>query len=104
MPCCAFAAFILGQVLIGFHQVRRFFTGSAASAIEFAPNPATEWSPFAIAAPATRSSSRGWNPSAIAALVAIEIVIAIGAGYHFGFHHSHHHHESMASRTVATRS
>ena len=31
MPCCALAAFILGQVLIGLDGIKRFF-GIAASA------------------------------------------------------------------------
>ena len=56
MPCCALAAFILGQILIGLDGIKRFF-GIAVSA---APdNPATQWRLGSVTTP--RRSSPGWD-------------------------------------------
>jgi hypothetical protein len=76
VPCCALAAFILGQVLIGLDGIKRFF-GMAASATP--NNPATEWRLNSIAPP------RKWRPRLgvrWAALVAIlEIALVAGGAY-----------------------
>jgi hypothetical protein len=105
MPCCAFAAFIVSQVVLGFGAVKRFVLRSS-DAFEDAPsNFATEWR--LIGAPVLAAPSRrrfGLRILAIAA--AIEILLAIGAayGYHLLAHH-HHHHDlaSVASAPVSGR-
>ena len=86
MPCCAFEAFILGQVLIGLDGIKRFF-GMAASAT--ANNPATEWRLNRIA-PQRKSRPRlgvRWA----AAVAILEIVLLAGGAYglraHFGTGH-----------------
>ncbi len=95
MPCCAFAAFILGQVMIGLHTFKRFVFGARADHV--GDNPATEWrldrtSPLAAS---PRRLSLRW----IAAAGLIELVLVAGGAYglrsHLG-HLAHHHHAVVA--------
>jgi len=94
MPCCAFAAFILGQVLIGFDAVKRFVFGRTTPAVV---NPATEWRLGAPAAPASRSR-HAFRWFAIAA--PIEIALVLGAGYGLHAHRSHDHEASALGALV----
>jgi hypothetical protein len=99
MPCCAFAAFILGQILIGFDGFKRFVLRRDAAIVP--DNAATEWrlidarSPDA--APAhTFYSGRSVRWIAIAA--SLEMMLAIGAFYGIRAHLGHHHgtHQPLA--------
>ena len=97
MPCCAFAAFILGQILIGFDAVKRLVFGRSTPAVI---NPATEWrlGTPAVAAPRSRIS-----PKWFAVAAPIEIALVLGAGY--GLHlHKNHAHEASALSAVVCRS
>ena len=89
MPCCALAAFILGQVLIGVDGIKRFF-GIAASATP--NNPATDWRPNSIP-PARKSPLRlGVRWAAVVAILEIALVGggAYGLRAHFGHGHDSH--------------
>ena len=99
MPCCAFAAAILGQLILALGAVKRVILGGSASDAT-ARNAAVEWrldSPTAGVPPPPRyawlKSRRAIGGLAFAA--AIEIVIVIGAVYGFVEHRGHGatHHE-----------
>ena len=76
MPCCALAAFILGQVLIGLDGMKRFF-GIAASA---APdNSATEWRLGGVTTPRKSSLRLGFRWAAVVAI--LEIALVAGGAY-----------------------
>ena len=86
MPCCALAAFILGQVLIGLDGTKRFF-GIAASA---APdNPATEWRLGGVTNPRKSSLRLGFRWAAVVAL--LEIALVAGGAYGLRAHLGHGH-------------
>src|SRR5262249_425406 len=71
VPCCALAAFILGQVLIGLDGIKRFF-GIAVSA---APdNPATEWRLGTVTTPRKSSPRVGFRWAAVVAILEIALV------------------------------
>jgi hypothetical protein len=86
MPCCAFAAFILGQVLIGLDAFKRFVLRRSDSAVELPINPATVWRldggvSSMPAAPASRAR-HGIRWLAVAASLEIALVTlgAYGVG------------------------
>ena len=84
MPCCALAAFIVGQVLIGLDGIKRFF-GIAASA---APdNPATQWRLGAVATPPRSSRRLGFRWAAVVAI--LEIALMAGGTYGLRAHFGH---------------
>lgn len=89
MPCCAFAAFILGQILIGFDAIKRFVLGRSASVADIAVNPATEWR---LGAPRNvASSGRRYPLGWLAVAASLEIALMLGAGYGLRAHLAHHH-------------
>jgi hypothetical protein len=101
MPCCAFAAFIVGQILIGFDAFKRFVLRGHATTAAAVVNPATEWR---LGAPmiASRTRSRfAFKWIAIAA--PIEIALMLGAGYGLRDHVAHMHGAS-ALQSVICRS
>jgi len=106
MPCCAFAAFIVSQIVLGFGAIRRFVLRSDDAFDDTPSNAATEWrligGASALAAP-SRSRS-GLRILAIAASIEILLVIGAAYGYHLHAHH-HHHHDlaSVASAPVSVR-
>jgi hypothetical protein len=76
MPCCAFAAFILSQVVLGFGALKRFVLRSDGAFDDAPSNSATE-SRLIGGAPALAEPSRrryGWRMLTIAA--SVEILIA----------------------------
>src|SRR5215475_9106014 len=95
MPCCAFAAFILGQILIGLDAVKRFVLGRSTPIVV---NPATEWR---LGAPVAASRSR-YSLKWFAIAAPIEIALVLGAGY--GLHAHHQAHEANALSGVICRS
>ena len=85
MPCCALAAFILGQVLIGLDGIKRFL-GIATSA---APdNPATEWRLGGVTTPRKSSPRLGLRWAAVVAI--LEIALMAGGTYGLRAHFGHH--------------
>ena len=105
MPCCAFAAFIISQAVLGFGAFKRFVLRSGNSLDEAPANPATEWR--LIGGPALAPPpSRRFGIRILALAGSIELLLAIGAvyGYHIHAHH-HHHHDiaSVASAPVSVR-
>jgi hypothetical protein len=97
MPCCAFAAFIISQIVLGFGAIKKFVLRSGGSLDDAPTNPATEWrligGESALAAPPRRRF--GVRTLAIAA--SIEILLAIGGVYGYRLHTQHHHHHDLAS-------
>jgi len=107
MPCCAFAAFIVGQILLGFDAIKRFVLGRSASLGDIPDNPAAQWrlidgggpSRAAAAPPARRWRGRtGMRWIAVAAT--IEIALAAGAVWGVGVHLSHYHHLNQTSASA----
>lgn len=80
MPCCAFAAFIVGQILIGLDAFKRLVLRRSSSPDDIPINPASEWR---LGAPAY-AMGRARSPSALRWLAvagSLEIVLALGAAY-----------------------
>lgn len=108
MPCCAFAAFIISQIVLGFGAFKRFVLRRDDS-VEAAPNnPATEWRLNAAAPALSAPPSRGFGICGIRALAfatSIEILLAVGAayGYHRHAHHVQGQLSGIASLTICTR-
>jgi hypothetical protein len=101
MPCCAFAAFVVSQIVLGFGAVKKFLLRSTDSVDEAPNNPATEWRLIGgAAAPAPRR----FGIRALALAGSIEMALMAGAAY--GYHHHMSHHDNLAgaaSLTVCTR-
>lgn len=101
MPCCAFAVFIVSQVVLGFGAIKQFVLRSGDALDDAPSNPATEWR-LIDGAPALAALSRrrfGLRTLAIAA--SIEILLAIGAAYGYHLHtHDHHHHDLASVASV----
>ena len=97
MPCCAFAAFIISQIVLGFGAVKRFMLRSG-DALDDAPNnPATEWRLIG-AGPALATTPRPrWGVRTLALAASIEILLGAGAVYGYRLHSHHHHHHDLAS-------
>ena len=96
MPCCALAAFILGQVMIGLHAFKRFCFGITSEHV--ADNPATEWRlngpPLAPARLPRRFGLR-WTTIAL-----VEAVLIAGGAFGFRTHFAHRqHHHAVAARS-----
>ena len=103
MPCCAFAAFIISQIVLGFGAVKRLVLRRDDSLTESAKNPATEWR--LVGAPAlVAPSRRPFGVRAFALVASIEILLAVGALYGYGAHTQHHHHQQgIANVSVRVR-
>jgi hypothetical protein len=98
MPCCAFAAFLASQVLLGLGTIRRLVLRSGRAFDEAPNNPATEWRlNKSVPALAARSKRRfRLPPLAIAA--SVEFVLAIStAAYAYHLHAQGHNHFELAS-------
>jgi len=112
MPCCAFAAIIVAQLLVGARAVKRALFGGADEGLEMR-NPVVEWrlSPAGVMplAVAPRSPGRLWGRRSLrgfALAAALELMIAVGAIYglvaHLGHHAGHSAHAERAEG-LATR-
>jgi hypothetical protein len=103
MPCCAFAAFIISQVVLGFGAFKRLVLRSGDELNDAPSNPATEWrligaAPALVGPPVRRFATR-----TLALAASIEILLAIGAyGYHMHSHH-HHHHDVASVAPISAR-
>jgi hypothetical protein len=100
MPCCAFAAFIVGQILLGFDAVKRFVFGGSSDAS--APdNPATEWRLAGVGSPsAVKATNYRRGPGArwFAVAAIIEMALLFGGAYGI---RSHFHHHADHSRVAS---
>jgi hypothetical protein len=98
MPCCAFAAFIVSQVILGFRVIKRFMLRSGDTLDDAPSNPATEWRLIggtpALTAP---QSSRRFGRRTLAIAASLEILLTIGAAYGYHLHTQQHHQHDMAS-------
>ena len=104
MPCCAFAAFIISQIVLGFGALKRFVLRSHDDLDDAPNNPATEWR--LIDAPAlTAPPRRRFGIRTLALAASIEILLAVGAayGYHVHNHHAENRLAGIGSLTICTR-
>ena len=104
MPCCAFAAFIISQIVLGFGAFKRFVLRRDDSLDTAANNPATEWrldGASALVAP----NPRHFGIRALALATSIEILLGVGAafGYHLHAHHNRGRLGAIGSLTICTR-
>jgi len=98
MPCCAFAAFIVSQIVLGFGTVKKFLLRSGDSTADDIPsNPATEWRLIGGAPALAATPVRRFGIRTLAFVASIEIVLAVGAAYGYHVHAHHHHHHDLAS-------
>jgi len=107
MPCCAFAAFIAGQLLLALGAIRRIVGGrDAAGDDRSAVNETVEWRLERAArspedrAPAAGTPKATWRPGRLAvpifALAAlIELALVFGALYGVRAHFGHVHHNTV---------
>jgi len=101
MPCCAFAAFIVSQIVLGFTAIRRSVLGAGDDLNDVSSNPATEWRLIG-GAPALPPRRRVGFPT-LALAASIEILLAAGAVYGYHLHAHHHHVASLRNQTVCIR-
>jgi hypothetical protein len=103
MPCCAFAAFIISQIVLGFGAIKRFVLRSEDSLSDAPNNPATEWRLNGVSA--LVSSRRRFGVRMLAFAAAIEILLAVGAayGYHLHAHQAEHQVAGIGKLTICAR-
>jgi hypothetical protein len=104
MPCCAFAAFIVGQILLGLNAVKRFVFGNSFDA-EVSDNPATEWRLVGaeqFSATPAKAPRRVIGARWFAAAAVIEMVLLLGGAYGLHVHFQHHVQHHAASHKVAS--
>src|SRR5581483_11375771 len=89
MPCCALAAFIVGQIVIGFDAFKRFVLGSRYSPREADVNAATDWLLFSPARGGIRAARPPKPLRWLAAAAALEIFLTAGAAYALREHRTH---------------
>ncbi len=100
MPCCAFAAFIISQIVLGFGAIKKFVLRSGDSLDELPNNPATEWR--LTDAAVTIAPSRRFGTRTLALAASIELLLAAGAAY--GYHaHIHHRVAGIGNLTICSR-
>jgi len=92
VPCCAFAAFIVGQILIGLDAIKHTF-GFSTNAV--ADNPATQWR-LNAPAHAMVAAPRRFGPRWVAAVALIELVLIAAGAYGLRTHLGHAAHRSHA--------
>ena len=102
MPCCAFAAFLFGQLVLGFAVIKRAVLGRNAES-ERQTNAAVEWR-LGEHGRSTPSKTL-WRPRRLAmplfALAALlEIALLFGAIYGVRAHLGHAHHEVVEAASV----
>jgi hypothetical protein len=105
MPCCALAACIVGQLILGFVAVKRALFGGATDAGEES-NAAVLWRLDSPVEPALAPiAGRAWaggrrGVRRLVLIGAIELVLVLGAAYgvreHFAHHGSHAEHAAHA--------
>jgi hypothetical protein len=97
MPCCAFAAAVIGQLLLVVRAVKRWLLGESADATR---NAAVEWR-LDGGSPIIETPRVSWLASrrvlgGLAIAAALEIALVAGAVYglvdHFGHGHAAHVH------------
>jgi hypothetical protein len=103
MPCCAFAAFIISQIVLGFGAFKRFVLRRDDS-LDTAPNnPATEWRLNAGAPAIAALTPRRFGIRALALATSIEILLGVGAAYGYHLHMHHNQNGLTGSLTICTR-
>jgi hypothetical protein len=113
LPCCAFAAAIVAQLLVGLGVVKRVLFG--ADEASTSRNPVVEWRLEPVSArrvgPPATSSARllgRWSLRGLAFAAAIEAAIVLGVAYgllehagHGAAHSPHAHHADVGHETAS---
>ncbi len=103
MPCCAFAAFIVSQIVLGFTVIKKSVLRSGDDLNEVSINPATEWRLIGGAPALPLPARRRVGLLTLALAASIEILLAAGAVYGYHLHAHHHHVASLRNQTVCIR-
>jgi hypothetical protein len=105
MPCCAFAAFIISQIVLGFGAIKRFVLRRDDSLEAAENNPATEWRLNGDASALAASTPRRFGIRALALATSIEILLGVGAayGYHLHAHHNPGRSGGIGTLTICSR-
>jgi hypothetical protein len=103
MPCCAFAAFIISQIVLGFGAFKRFVLRRGDSLEAAANNPATEWQLSTSASALAAPTPRRFGIRALALATSIEILLGVGAAYGYHLHMHHNQNGLTGSLTICTR-
>jgi|SRR5271166_3780440 len=106
MPCCAFAAFILGQVLIGFDAFKRLVLRRSDTSGDLPISRATQWrldggEVSSKPAPASSRSRLGFRW--LAAAASLEISLAAVGAYGIRTHWEHHHQAPFGASALICR-
>ncbi|HVA78163.1 MAG TPA: hypothetical protein VNF27_09720 [Candidatus Binataceae bacterium] len=96
MPCCAFAVFIISQIVLSYGAIKRFLLRSGDSLDDLPSNPATEWRLNAATPALAAGSNRRFGLRTLVLAASIETLLAVGAIYGYSLH-AHHHHHDLAS-------
>jgi hypothetical protein len=103
MPCCAFAAFIVSQIVLGFAAIKRSVLGPGDDLNDVSSNPATEWRLIGGAPALPLRPRRRVGLPTLALAASVEIMLAAGAVYGYHLHAHHHHVASLKNQTVCIR-
>jgi hypothetical protein len=110
MACCAFAAFLFGQMLLVWGTLKRVIRRqSPPTPADLPNNPAVAWRLVSrVAEDAARadtirsitlnvkSHGRRISFRVLAVVAALEVVLVVAAGYGIGWHYVHHQSVSAA--------
>ena len=103
MPCCAFAAFLFSQLVIGCAAVRRLVLGARAET-RLQSNPPVEWRLLESGGATTASGirpplrrARRVSVSIVALAAVIELALLLGTIYSVRTHLGHAHHETVGA-------
>lgn len=107
MPCCAFAASIVAQLLFGARALKRMLLGGAPEGA--AGNPAVEWRLGTVQAATPKGPAPGawrqWSLRGFAAAALVEALILAGGIYglvaHLDHRAAHPGHRHASSRGAA---
>ena len=101
MPCCAFAAFILGQVILAIGAIKRSVFGTSIDGLP-ASNAVVAWSlGQAHPAPVTRGGIALGRGRMLVAAACIEVLIIAGAVY--GIASPSHSHQSVHQFPICSK-
>ena len=101
MPCCALAAFLLAQIVLGWDAAKRFaLKRPSAQNDELRINPAAQWRLIPGPSAASEIAPPSFNPMknvrrfpirALAMAASLELLLASAAVYGIRLHRQHHH-------------
>jgi hypothetical protein len=103
MPCCAFAAFIVSQIVLGFGAIKKFLLRSHDDLDEAPNNPATAWRLIGCTPAVAVRPVRLFGMRTLALAASIEILLAIGAVWGYHVHMHEHRLAGIGNLTICAR-